>query len=64
MTLFSVKLDVIYNNVLFVEKVMGKLETVLNGFENVEIVPSLFVFMGDFCSHPCNLSFHSFSSLR
>ncbi|KAE8713818.1 glutamate decarboxylase 5-like [Hibiscus syriacus] len=39
-------------------------ETVLDGFENVEIVPSLFVFMGDFCSHPCNLSFHSFSSLR
>ncbi|TYH68698.1 hypothetical protein ES332_D05G004700v1 [Gossypium tomentosum] len=46
------------------EQVMEKLETVLNGFENVEIVPSLFVFMGDFCSHPCNLSFHSFSSLR
>nr|KJB53770.1 hypothetical protein B456_009G004100 [Gossypium raimondii] len=46
------------------QKVMEKLETVLNGFENVEIVPSLFVFMGDFCSHPCNLSFHSFSSLR
>ncbi|KAA3490160.1 DNA polymerase epsilon subunit 2-like [Gossypium australe] len=61
---FSEELDVIYNNVLFVEKVMEKLETVLNGFENVEIVPSLFVFMGDFCSHPCNLSFHSFSSLR
>ncbi|KAK8550103.1 hypothetical protein V6N12_038834 [Hibiscus sabdariffa] len=46
------------------EQVMEKLETVLDGFENVEIVPSLFVFMGDFCSHPCNLSFHSFSSLR
>ncbi|PPR96657.1 hypothetical protein GOBAR_AA24020 [Gossypium barbadense] len=46
------------------EQVIEKLETVLNGFENVEIVPSLFVFMGDFCSHPCNLSFHSFSSLR
>ncbi|XP_022731107.1 DNA polymerase epsilon subunit B isoform X1 [Durio zibethinus] len=46
------------------EQVMEKLETVLNGFESVEIVPSLFVFMGNFCSHPCNLSFHSFSSLR
>ncbi|XP_021291975.1 DNA polymerase epsilon subunit B isoform X2 [Herrania umbratica] len=46
------------------EEVMEKLETVLNGFESVEIVPSLFVFMGNFCSHPCNLSFHSFSSLR
>ncbi|KAF9671236.1 hypothetical protein SADUNF_Sadunf12G0026400 [Salix dunnii] len=46
------------------EKVMGKLETVLDGFESQEVVPSLFVFMGNFCSHPCNLSFHSFSSLR
>ncbi|KAE8732408.1 glutamate decarboxylase 5-like [Hibiscus syriacus] len=46
------------------QKVMEKLEAILDGFENVEIVPSLFVFMGDFCSRPCNLSFHSFSSLR
>ncbi|XP_030937203.1 DNA polymerase epsilon subunit B [Quercus lobata] len=46
------------------EEVMGKLEIVLDGFESVEVVPSLFVFMGNFCSHPCNLSFHSFSSLR
>ncbi|KAG5233824.1 DNA polymerase epsilon [Salix suchowensis] len=46
------------------EEVMGKLETVLDGFESQEVVPSLFVFMGNFCSHPCNLSFHSFSSLR
>ncbi|KAJ4713627.1 DNA polymerase epsilon subunit [Melia azedarach] len=46
------------------EEAMGKLEIVLNGFESVEVVPSLFVFMGNFCSRPCNLSFHSFSSLR
>ncbi|XP_062159614.1 DNA polymerase epsilon subunit B [Alnus glutinosa] len=46
------------------EEVMEKLEIVLNGFESEEVVPSLFVFMGNFCSHPCNLSFHSFSSLR
>ncbi|KAG6753784.1 hypothetical protein POTOM_041782 [Populus tomentosa] len=46
------------------EKAMGKLETVLDGFESQEVVPSLFVFMGNFCSHPCNLSFHSFLSLR
>ncbi|KAJ9183147.1 hypothetical protein P3X46_007051 [Hevea brasiliensis] len=46
------------------EEAMGKLETVLDGFEIQEVVPSLFVFMGNFCSHPCNLSFHSFSSLR
>ncbi|OIW16068.1 hypothetical protein TanjilG_04603 [Lupinus angustifolius] len=46
------------------EKVMGKLETVLDGFESVEVVPSLFVFMGNFSSRPCNLSFHTYSTLR
>ncbi|KAG7609998.1 unnamed protein product [Arabidopsis thaliana] len=46
------------------EEVMRKLETVLDGFESVETVPSLFVFMGNFCSRPCNLSFGSYSSLR
>ncbi|XP_038724892.1 DNA polymerase epsilon subunit B isoform X2 [Tripterygium wilfordii] len=46
------------------DEVMAKLETILDGFENVEVTPSLFVFMGNFCSHPCNLSFHDFSSLR
>ncbi|XP_061356039.1 DNA polymerase epsilon subunit B [Gastrolobium bilobum] len=46
------------------EEALGKLETVLDGFESVEVVPSLFVFMGNFSSHPCNLSFHSYSSLR
>ncbi|XP_052201832.1 DNA polymerase epsilon subunit B [Diospyros lotus] len=46
------------------EETMEKLETVLDGYENVEVVPSLFVLMGNFCSHPCNLSFNSFSSLR
>ncbi|XP_048233622.1 DNA polymerase epsilon subunit B isoform X2 [Ricinus communis] len=46
------------------EEAMGKLEMVLDGFEIQEVVPSLFVFMGNFCSHPCNLSFHSFSTLR
>ena len=50
--------------VVSVEKTMEKLETVLDGYENVEVVPSLFVLMGNFCSHPCNLSFNSFSSLR
>ncbi|KAK9007477.1 hypothetical protein V6N11_074399 [Hibiscus sabdariffa] len=46
------------------EHIMRKLKTIFNGFRNVKIVLSLIVFMGDFCSHPCNLSFHSFSSLR
>ncbi|XP_027359268.1 DNA polymerase epsilon subunit B [Abrus precatorius] len=46
------------------EEALGKLETVLDGFESVEVVPSLFVFMGNFSSRPCNLSFHSYSSLR
>ncbi|CAI9113288.1 OLC1v1013861C1 [Oldenlandia corymbosa var. corymbosa] len=40
------------------------LKTVLYGYENVDVVPSLFVFMGNFCSRPCNLSFSSFSMLR
>lgn len=57
------KLDVILM-VFFLEKALTKLETVLDGFESVEVVPSLFVFMGNFCSRPCNLSFHSYSSLR
>ncbi|KAI5673983.1 hypothetical protein M9H77_14347 [Catharanthus roseus] len=46
------------------EETMGNLETVFNGFENVDVVPSLFVFMGNFCSHPCNLAFNSYSDLR
>ncbi|CAH8357691.1 unnamed protein product [Eruca vesicaria subsp. sativa] len=46
------------------EEVLGKLEKVLDGFESVEPVPSLFVFMGNFCSRPCNLSFDSYSTLR
>lgn len=43
---------------------MEKLTTVLNGYESVEIVPSLFVLMGNFCSRPCNLAFHAFPELR
>ncbi|KAJ9542496.1 hypothetical protein OSB04_029002 [Centaurea solstitialis] len=46
------------------EKTMAKLETVLDGYEDVEVVPSLFVLMGNFCSHPFNLSYNSFSSIR
>ncbi|KAL5995452.1 hypothetical protein ACLOJK_025514 [Asimina triloba] len=46
------------------EKTMEKLAAVLDGYESVEVVPSLFVLMGNFCSRPCNLAFNSFSSLR
>ncbi|KAM7250097.1 hypothetical protein ACFE04_021980 [Oxalis oulophora] len=46
------------------EKVMERLQTVLDGFEGEEVVPSLFVFMGNFCSRPCNISNSSFSALR
>ncbi|KAK7270679.1 hypothetical protein RJT34_26009 [Clitoria ternatea] len=46
------------------EEALEKLGTVLDGFESVEVVPSLFVFMGNFSSRPCNLSFHSYSNLR
>ncbi|KAH1234041.1 DNA polymerase epsilon subunit B [Glycine max] len=45
------------------EEALRKLETVLDDFESVEVVPSLFVFMGNFSSKPCNRSFHSNSSL-
>lgn len=43
---------------------MEKLRVVLDGYESVETVPSLFVLMGNFCSRPCNLAFNSFSELR
>ncbi|KAK4804583.1 hypothetical protein SAY86_004400 [Trapa natans] len=46
------------------EEVLAKLHIIMSGFENVEVVPSLFVFMGNFSSHPCNLSFNSYSSIR
>ncbi|CAA0818110.1 DNA polymerase epsilon subunit B2 [Striga hermonthica] len=46
------------------EETMDKLEMILGGYENENVVPSLFVFMGNFCSHPCNLSFSSYSSIR
>ncbi|KAI3725382.1 hypothetical protein L1987_65169 [Smallanthus sonchifolius] len=46
------------------EKTMAKLETVLDGYEDVEVVPSLFVLMGNFCSCPFNLACNSLSSLR
>ncbi|KAJ3705898.1 hypothetical protein LUZ61_009603 [Rhynchospora tenuis] len=46
------------------EETMEKLAVVLDGYESVEAVPSLFVLMGNFCSKPCNLAFHSFSDLR
>lgn len=46
------------------EETMAKLETVLDGYEEVEVVPSLFVLMGNFCSQPFNLSYNSFSSIR
>ncbi|KAL6661628.1 hypothetical protein ACP70R_001012 [Stipagrostis hirtigluma subsp. patula] len=46
------------------EKTMEKLAVVLDGYDSVEVVPSLFVFMGNFCSRPCNLAFNSFEELR
>lgn len=51
-------------NIFSVEKTMANLAAVLDGYENVEVVPSLFVLMGNFCSRPCNLAFNSFSNLR
>ncbi|KAL5702577.1 DNA-directed DNA polymerase [Ranunculus cassubicifolius] len=43
---------------------MENLATVLDGYESLDVVPSLFVFMGNFCSRPCNIAFNSYSSLR
>ncbi|KAI7734824.1 hypothetical protein M8C21_027461 [Ambrosia artemisiifolia] len=46
------------------EETMAKLGTVLDGYENVEVVPSLFVLMGNFCSRRFDLAFNSLSSLK
>ncbi|KAE9456820.1 hypothetical protein C3L33_11316, partial [Rhododendron williamsianum] len=43
---------------------MTRLEEVLHEYDKQDVVPSLFIFMGNFSSHPCNLSSNSFSSLR
>ncbi|PHT40758.1 hypothetical protein CQW23_19612 [Capsicum baccatum] len=32
------------------KKTLGNLETILDGYKNVKVVPSLLVFMGNFCS--------------
>ncbi|KAJ8621382.1 hypothetical protein MRB53_029911 [Persea americana] len=58
--MFVILSDVCLDN----EETMAKLAAVMDGYENVEVVPSLFVLMGNFCSRPCNLAFSSFSSLR
>ncbi len=47
-----------------VAKTMEKLGVVLDGYDSLEAVPSLFVLMGNFCSRPCNLAFNSFEELR
>ncbi|XP_078441110.1 DNA polymerase epsilon subunit B2 [Wolffia australiana] len=49
---------------LDLDETVEKLGRVFDGYENEDVVPSLFVFMGSFCSKPCNLAFNSFSSLR
>eukprot|EP00850_Spirogloea_muscicola_P010866 SM000065S20215 [mRNA] locus=s65:288301:292052:- [translate_table: standard] len=58
--MFVVLSDVWLDN----EESMRRLETVLAGYESVEVVPSLFIFIGDFCSKPCNLAFSDFSLLK
>ncbi|KAK1263359.1 hypothetical protein QJS04_geneDACA017504 [Acorus gramineus] len=58
--MFVIMSDVWLDN----EETMEKIAAVLDGYENVDVVPSLFVFMGNFCSRPCNLAFHNFASLR
>ncbi|KAJ0518217.1 putative DNA-directed DNA polymerase [Helianthus annuus] len=46
------------------DETMAKLETVLDGYEDVEVVPSLFVLMGNFCSRRFDLAYNSLSTLR
>ncbi|KAM0904136.1 hypothetical protein ACQ4PT_018193 [Festuca glaucescens] len=58
--MFVILSDVWLDNPEAVEK----LGVVLDGYESVEVVPSLFVLMGNFCSQPCNLAFNSFEELR
>eukprot|EP00850_Spirogloea_muscicola_P003249 SM000013S26418 [mRNA] locus=s13:198863:202689:- [translate_table: standard] len=58
--MFVVLSDVWLDN----EESMRRLETVLAGYESVEVVPSLFILIGDFCSKPCNLAFSDFSLLK
>lgn len=41
-----------------------KLSSIFDGYETVDVVPSLFILMGNFCSRPCNLAFHSFYDLQ
>ncbi|THU57816.1 hypothetical protein C4D60_Mb03t07530 [Musa balbisiana] len=58
--MFVVLSDVWLDN----EETMEKLAVVFDGYESVEVVPSLFILMGNFCSRPCNLAFYSYSTLR
>nr|XP_043634712.1 DNA polymerase epsilon subunit B [Erigeron canadensis] len=46
------------------EETMAKLEIMLDAYEAVPVVPSLFVLMGNFCSQPFNLAYNSFPSIR
>ncbi|BBN16991.1 DNA polymerase epsilon subunit 2 [Marchantia polymorpha subsp. ruderalis] len=46
------------------EETMQKLTQVFDGYETLEVVPSLFILMGNFCSHPCNRAFNEFAKLR
>ncbi|KAJ8500607.1 hypothetical protein OPV22_011159 [Ensete ventricosum] len=58
--MFVVLSDVWLDN----EETMEKLAVVFDGYESVEVVPSLFILMGNFCSRSCNLAFYSYSNLR
>ena len=45
-------------------EVMAKLEQVLDGYESMEVVPSVFILMGNFTSYACNLAAPDFTELR
>eukprot|EP00897_Mesotaenium_endlicherianum_P003690 jgi/Mesen1/3349/ME000191S02482 len=46
------------------EEAMQKIAAVLDGYEGLEVVPSLFIFCGNFCSQACNLGFHDYARLK
>ncbi|KAH7285268.1 hypothetical protein KP509_33G019600 [Ceratopteris richardii] len=57
--MFVILSDVWLDNPETFEKLTG----IFDGYEAVDVVPSFFIFMGNFCSRSCNLAFHDFSGL-
>ena len=48
--------EVVFAGAVYDKPVVGALRRVLGAFDAQEVPPSLFVFMGDFCSSPAGAS--------